>query len=81
MSRSLPGSIARLQLDDIPADRIHAAQFDGTGASFVSAIDAAQKKWPGASVKVGICNAGVTFKPGPFLEQTPADLADRMESV
>lgn len=81
MSRSLPGSYSRLALDDLAQDKIHLAQWDGTGSSFTSAITAAQAKWPGAEVKVGICNAGVTFKPGPFLQQTSADLADRLESV
>lgn len=81
MSRSLPQSISRLALDDLPQDRIHAHKYDGTGASFKQAIEEAKKRWPGAEVKVGVCNAGVPFQPGSFLKKSHEDYLECLDSA
>lgn len=81
MSRSLPQSIARLALDDIPQDRIYAHKYDGTSASFKAAIEAAQARWPGAQVTVGVCNAGVPFQPGAFLKKSTEDYKECLDSA
>ncbi|BEJ12867.1 hypothetical protein CspHIS471_0300410 [Cutaneotrichosporon sp. HIS471] len=80
MSRSLPQTLGRLSLDDIPQDRIYAHKYDGA-ASFVEGIKAAQARWPGAPVKVGVCNAGVPFKPGPFFSKSTEDFKDCLDSA
>lgn len=81
LSRSLPGSLPRLKLDDLPADKIHAAGFDGTPASLDAAIAAARSKWPSAKVAVGVANANSPWSPGPFLDKTHADLKDTLDSL
>lgn len=80
MSRSLPQSIGRLALDDVPQDRIYAHKYDGA-ASFAEGIKAAQERWPGAQVKVGVCNAGVPFQPGPFLSKSTEDFKECLDSA
>ncbi|CAK9782473.1 NAD(P)-binding protein [Cutaneotrichosporon oleaginosum] len=80
MSRSLPQSISRLALDDLPQDRVYAHKYTGA-ASFGEAIKAAQERWPGAQVKVGVCHAGVPFQPGPFLNKSTEDFKECLDSA
>jgi hypothetical protein len=80
MSRSLPQSIARLALDDLPQDRICAYKYDGK-ASFAEGIKAAKERWPESEIKVGVCNAGVPFHPGPFLSKSTDDFKEALDSA
>lgn len=70
MSRSLPGSLSSLKLDDVPESAILAATYDGTPECYKKAITDAETKWPGSPIKVGICNTGFSWVVGPFLERT-----------
>lgn len=75
LSRSLPGSLAKLELN-LPDDRVLAHTFDASSAaqSFSSALESAEKKWPGAKFNVGVINLSTNFAPGPFLERKVDDL-------
>ena len=79
LSRSLPGSFPRLNLD-LPEDVVHAASSDGSRDSLTKAIKEVKAKWPDSVVDVGIFNNGGTFAPGKFLERTEQELRDGLES-
>lgn len=70
MSRSLPGSLPALKLDNVPKDAILPVTYDGTPECYKKAVAEAAQKWPGSELKVGICNNGGPWIPGPFLEKT-----------
>jgi hypothetical protein len=53
LSRSLPGSLPKLDLD-IPEDRLLALRSDGSQATLQEAFKQMEKKWPGQSVEVGV---------------------------
>jgi NAD(P)-dependent dehydrogenase (short-subunit alcohol dehydrogenase family) len=79
LSRSLPGSLPKLDLD-IPEDRLLALKSDGSQATLQEAFKEMEKKWPGQSVEVGVFNAGGNFNPGSFLDKTEKDFRDNLES-
>lgn len=79
LSRSLPGSLPKLDLD-IPEDRLLALKSDGSEATLKEAFREMEKKWPGSSVEVGVFNAGGNFNPGSFLSETEKDFRDNLES-
>jgi NAD(P)-dependent dehydrogenase (short-subunit alcohol dehydrogenase family) len=79
LSRSLPGSLPKLDLD-IPEDRLLALRSDGSQATLQEAFKEMEKKWPGHSVEVGVFNAGGNFNPGSFLDKTEKDFRDNLES-
>lgn len=70
MSRSLPGSLSSLKLDNVPESNILTATYDGTPECYKKAVAEAERKWPEAKLKVGICNNGGPWLVGPFLEKT-----------
>jgi hypothetical protein len=80
LSRSLPESLPKLDLGSIPEDRILAVKSDGSAATLLEAFKEMEKKWPGASVEVGVYNAGGGFNPGSFLERTEKQFRDNLES-
>ena len=79
LSRSLPGSLPKLELD-IPEDRLLALKSDGSQTTLSEAFKTMEKKWPGAAVEVGIFNAGGNFNPGGFLSRTEQEFRDNLES-
>ncbi|WOO84202.1 putative oxidoreductase [Vanrija pseudolonga] len=80
LSRSLPGSLPLLKLDTKPEDLV-AATYDGSAASIAAAIDVGKKKWPGASIDVGIVHASAQMKPGSFLDHSAEDFATSLSAV
>jgi NAD(P)-dependent dehydrogenase (short-subunit alcohol dehydrogenase family) len=79
LSRSLPGSLPKLDLD-IPEDRLLALRSDGSQTTLQEAFKQMEIKWPGQSVEVGVFNAGGNFNPGSFLDKTEKDFRDNLES-
>lgn len=79
LSRSLPGSLPKLELD-IPEDRLLALRSDGSQDTLQEAFKEMEKKWPGQSVEVGVFNAGGGYNPGSFLDKTEKDFRDNLES-
>lgn len=80
MSRSLPGSLASLKLDNVPQGNILTATYDGTPECYKAAVAEAAKKWPGSQLKVGICNNGGPWLVGPFLEKTSEEFESESAS-
>lgn len=80
LSRSLPGSLPKLELGDIPESRILAATSDGSKSTLDAAFDQMKKKWPDAVVEVGIFNTGGSFAPGKFLERTEEQFRSNLET-
>ena len=80
LSRSLPGSLPKLDLGDIPDDKLLAVSSDGSQQTLKEAFDKMEKKWPGGIVDFGIFNSGGGFNPGKFLERTEQEFRDNLES-
>jgi len=80
LSRSLPGSLPKLELGDIPASHILAVTSDGSKKTLDAAFEEMEKKWPEGVVEVGIFNAGGRYSPGKFLERKEEDFRANMES-
>lgn len=80
LSRSLPGSLPKLDLGDIPEDKLLAVSSDGSQKTLKEAFEKMEQKWPGGVVDVGIFNSGGNFNPGKFLERTEQEFRDNLES-
>jgi NAD(P)-dependent dehydrogenase (short-subunit alcohol dehydrogenase family) len=80
LSRSLPGSLPKLELGDIPESDLLSASSDGSKATLDTAFDQMQKKWPDGQVEVAIFNSGGNFSPGKFLERTEEQFRDNLQS-
>lgn len=80
LSRSLPGSLPKLELGDLPEDKLLAVSSDGSKKTLEDAFEKMEKKWPGAVVDVGVFNSGGNFSPGKFLERTEQEFRDNLES-
>ena len=80
LSRSLPGSLPRLELK-IPdmENRVLAYSSDGSASSLKDAMAAAKKKWPEGKIDVGVANGGPAYSPGGFLEQKEETIRKNMD--
>ncbi|ORX33888.1 hypothetical protein BD324DRAFT_181550 [Kockovaella imperatae] len=79
LSRSLPGSLPKLNLDT-PSDRLLAATSDGSNESLKKAFELLSAHWPNSTIDVGVYNTNFSFSPGPFLERTEDQLRTNLES-
>jgi NAD(P)-dependent dehydrogenase (short-subunit alcohol dehydrogenase family) len=80
LSRSLPGSLPKLELGNIPDDRLLALKSDGSRSTLATAFEEMGRKWPDSKVEVGVFNSGGGFNPGKFLERTEKEFRDNLES-
>lgn len=81
ISRSLPGSLPKLDLSDVADDRILALASDGTRGTLKQAIDEMKKRWPDGKVDVAISNAGGNYNPGSFLDMDEEMFRGNFEAV
>lgn len=80
LSRSLPGSLPKLELGSIADDKLLAVSSDGSKSTLEDAFKQMEQKWPGGVVDVGIFNSGGNFSPGKFLERTEQEFRNNLES-
>lgn len=80
LSRSLPGSLPKLDLGNIPESKLLAVSSDGSKKTLEDAFKQMETKWPGGVVDVGVFNSGGHFAPGKFLERTEEEFRDNLEA-
>lgn len=80
LSRSLPGSLPKLELGEIPEGNLLAATSDGSKQTLAAAFEAMERKWPDGQVEIGIFNSGGSFAPGKFLERTEEQFRSNLDS-
>lgn len=80
LSRSLPGSLPKLELGEVPESQLLAVSSDGSKKTLEDAFRQMEDKWPGGVVDVGVFNSGGNFAPGKFLERTEDEFRNNLES-